>query len=496
MSMLTTLPTELLSQILDYLDAPDLARVSRVSARLHDVVTSSASLQYKFELYQFDLEDGPYNNKSKAEKRMLLERYRKAWSANPWKPSTSRAYPLMEGPLWELCGGVFAQSKGRRLLDFTQLPSHVRGIAETNWVVTLDFDVADFCIDPSQDLIAAVEVLDTSGNARMHLLRLQTGEKHPKARRSSFDFEIPPHEDFGPTFNIRICGSYVAVLTRTGHALEESFGMKFVIIDWHLGAVKFSYLDMSVYSFVFLDSQYVLLGHDCYDLATDASTAGLTVADFTAGVGDDAKLTRAITFHCPNFADGWAIANLELACDPSPKFHSNPITNAPFFVRRNQRIISMKITAVDADWEHESTQDLFVFADTFLDRIRNAPLAVDETIPWEEWGTDNCCIMPAFVPSSVWCYPAYGTRVVSRERKRLIIYNFSRPAVSNNFHTDGGTLITETTIRPTLFKDTVTTFLPFRKYSTQITVNSGDAVMINEDSVVVVKASVTVIQKK
>ena len=104
------------------------------------------------------MDDVPSSPLAAITKRDILTRHARA--TRKWSPDmvTKQTIPLLEGPLWELCGGVLAQSDGRRDLDFWQLPSKIRGVPAKEWGVDVDFDIADFTLDPSQDLLVAVEV--------------------------------------------------------------------------------------------------------------------------------------------------------------------------------------------------------------------------------------------------------------------------------------------------------------------------------------------------
>ena len=42
-------------------------------------------------------------------------------------------------------------------IDFVQLPSRLRGIPMRQWRLIFDFNVRDFSMDPSQDLLVIIE---------------------------------------------------------------------------------------------------------------------------------------------------------------------------------------------------------------------------------------------------------------------------------------------------------------------------------------------------
>ena len=105
------------------------------------------------------MEDNPLSTLTRAEKLPLLRQYEKAWDNFTMEggPYTRQMTPILDGPAWELAGGVIAQSAGPTSVEFTQLPSTVRGITEKVWKIDLDFDLRDFTIDPGQDLLVAVQ---------------------------------------------------------------------------------------------------------------------------------------------------------------------------------------------------------------------------------------------------------------------------------------------------------------------------------------------------
>ncbi|PSR81912.1 hypothetical protein PHLCEN_2v6207 [Hermanssonia centrifuga] len=106
------------------------------------------------------MEDNPSDKLTKAQKLPLIREYRAAWD-NVHTEETARrgkAIPMrIDGPAWELGGGVLAGSIGAREVEFRQLPSRIRGISEHTWTTAFGFNMADFTIDPGQDLFAAVE---------------------------------------------------------------------------------------------------------------------------------------------------------------------------------------------------------------------------------------------------------------------------------------------------------------------------------------------------
>lgn len=102
------------------------------------------------------LDDGPPSLVVNASRRTKLRQYRDAWKMLKW---TSRKSLAIHGRCWELVGGVlgFSLPDGRGFL-FTQIPSIIRGIHGEEWQLdAFDFDIEDFTMDPSQDLLVTIE---------------------------------------------------------------------------------------------------------------------------------------------------------------------------------------------------------------------------------------------------------------------------------------------------------------------------------------------------
>ena len=178
MCTVAVLPTELLILILLDLDYLHVLRCRQASdlfvdAPLSSPLTPSAShpqvcktfrelvdhdvrFQYKIELAAAGMEDGPPSALAPADRLAALRTRQAAWDTLSW--SELSEHPMGIGSVWELYGGVLAQSESRRTLTFRQLPSKIRGIEQREWTIRdVGFDVRDFGMDPAQDLLIAIE---------------------------------------------------------------------------------------------------------------------------------------------------------------------------------------------------------------------------------------------------------------------------------------------------------------------------------------------------
>ena len=72
---------------------------------------------------------------------------------------TTKTIDMLRGGVWELYGGVLAQSKGRNTLVFDQLPSEIRNIQEDRWELVPDGlkSIRDFAMEPACNLLVIIE---------------------------------------------------------------------------------------------------------------------------------------------------------------------------------------------------------------------------------------------------------------------------------------------------------------------------------------------------
>lgn len=86
----------------------------------------------------------------------LLQEHQVSWDRLSW--SREVKIPMRQGGLWELYGGVLAQSTEEDTIIFNQLPSDLRSIEEREWTLgDFGMTVCDFAMDPSQNLLVLIE---------------------------------------------------------------------------------------------------------------------------------------------------------------------------------------------------------------------------------------------------------------------------------------------------------------------------------------------------
>jgi len=126
------------------------------------VVEGTVELKYKIELFAANMDDGPPSSVSKADCLKLLRAHQTAWKNLTWTKKSVVSYNSfareIRGMPWKCLGGVLGSAYNRSL-RFIQVPSVFRGIEEKEWTVEdIGFRVGNFTMDPSQDLLVALEV--------------------------------------------------------------------------------------------------------------------------------------------------------------------------------------------------------------------------------------------------------------------------------------------------------------------------------------------------
>jgi hypothetical protein len=171
-------PAELYTSILEHLSYKSLLKCMQVGgcwsfrffrqvkhllqvcSLFRELINETASLQYAIELAAAGQVNGPETSGASSASRLeALKKHQSSWDNLKW--SRELRIPMEGGGLWELYGGVLAQSTAEGTLTFMQLPSDLRSIEEKVWTLeNLGLVVRDFGMDPSQDLLVLIQSPD------------------------------------------------------------------------------------------------------------------------------------------------------------------------------------------------------------------------------------------------------------------------------------------------------------------------------------------------
>ena len=120
------------------------------------MIDETIAFQYRIALFASGLTNGAPGDLTTSERFDLLRKYEASWKNI--ERNEHNTIISGQGGVWELYGNVWAHSKERDdVIEFVQLPSRIRGIPMRQWTLRFEFAVRDFSMDPSQDLLVAIE---------------------------------------------------------------------------------------------------------------------------------------------------------------------------------------------------------------------------------------------------------------------------------------------------------------------------------------------------
>ncbi|KAJ3528106.1 hypothetical protein NM688_g8037 [Phlebia brevispora] len=500
---LATLPRELIVRILGYLPYNDLLRCMEVCKSLCDM-SHSVELRYKVELAAAGMEDGSSSALSTADRLRRLEEHQVAWRDLRWKSET--VVPMLRGGVWELYGGVLAQSRGRETLVFRQIPSEIRGIEEKVWENEIGFRIRDFGMDPAQDLLVVIESPNGNGIHRIHLLTVSAAKPHPQACRPAVISHSPNGANF--SFAIQVSGEHIGVLFIGSTHDSES---ELLIWNWHTGMLEMALHGRELASFSFLTNQHVLVGFvQAVFLDHPQDPPSLRVYDFENCAKEpvhilDAGYEYALDFP-PMQPDG-AVLAAAIRSDPSPIWKPSEDLSVPFYTARNDRLFV--ITCWVAEGHHITTLILYIPSSTVL-KYLSIPEKTEENhhFPWDAWGPSGTRMrMAPAGHSMVWVCYVYGQCFVApyRERtqalttprgpKMVQLFNFNQLAVQRAWsrgeqELENTEIITgPSTVQLSVFTQPIQTSLPYLWKKVCVPYHADrtfDAVMLAEDAIITV----------
>ncbi|KAF8973551.1 hypothetical protein BDZ97DRAFT_1775683 [Flammula alnicola] len=399
------LPNELFIQILGNLDYQNLLACMEVCSKFRDLIIGTASLQYIIELAVSGQRDRSQScTTSSADQLQCLENHQSAWKNLKW--SRELKIPMADGGLWELFGGVLAQTTPQGELVFHQLPSDLRGIEERSWKLGPDFGmrVRDFAIDPPQDLLVLME--SPNGEAeqeyRLHLRSLSTGKPHPLAKNAVLS--LPQVEsDIEVSYNIQIFGDLIGVYFFPSSIPENEVGLW----DWKTSELLVNIFHEDLHSFSLLSDRWIVLS-----LVDEDGRPLLHAINFREESSERLEIYDAETgqffVYPPLDEDSW-VHSFEIRADPG--FLSGENTTVSFSRDAEYFIlvltISLTVGHVDKNLIH------FVPSTHLLSVLEDA----DDFHDWESWipGDTRMQMTSRLEPSNVWVCYVYGTKFVTAE---------------------------------------------------------------------------------
>lgn len=428
------LPAELIIHILNALDYQTLLHTRQACRLFNKLYQNAAGLQYKVELAVANMENGPPSGLGAADRLQRLKQHQEAWAT--LTPNAQQIVPMLKGSVWELYGGVLSQARGSSTLAFKQLPSVVRGIEDKEWTVSgLGFDIRDYGMDPSQQLLAIIQKPARSNvnneMIQIHLRSLFTGASHPAAHDPAVLTHTP--EGIRHSFTIQISSVFLGILFESRDELYHEL----VIWNWQTGAIEMWMSGTEIASFQFLSDRHVLVGYvmpllNVNQLGAPPREPRLVVVDFLVAAPEKVEAKRAdfvCSFHFPILAQ-WAIPlAVSIRSDPAPSWTPHRDLQVPFYTSRDERLFVVTFWA--ADGGNVRTILLFTLTSSLFAHIETLqPGEKKRRFAWGDWGPMGSRMMMAPTGhSDTWVCYVHGTKFVSPRRwgmqKGIQVYDFN-----------------------------------------------------------------------
>ncbi|KAG7441677.1 uncharacterized protein BT62DRAFT_955490 [Guyanagaster necrorhizus] len=489
---LFSLPPEILTQCMEYLDYWSLLQCTKVCRAFKNVVNGSLALQYKTELAMDSMEDGESSHLLNAERLERLRELRRAWANLDWKEFTSIPFSG-ECSAYELVAGVFVKMFLGRDFSSTRLPSSTRPTVHQVVFPDQDMLVKDFAMDPSQDLLAMLvddaspPSYTTNRILTMHLRSLSTLNDHPEAEVPRINISIRPGEMWANLVGvctIQVAQDSLALFIR--QPIKESH---LYIWNWKTGKLLINHddhgdLPRGVYHFGFVTwNTYIL---------TTTSSPGYI---YLVQISEELKYRTIVVLQLPEIVDN---VHIDAAITHSGAITASAIDGELFIASPERRIHTFTVTYAFLDPAREAaTYTLFVPNEAFLqyisdyeDRSKNLLCY----LLWENWGPRHTRMLPNEGTFN-WMRYAYGEKVVcpaipGRNVLQVLDFNVypSRPRPPTTCPFSRGRIITGPTTldRAHIFKQKVQTCLPFYSTSREMA-KEYSGFMIDEQRIIALK---------
>ncbi|KAF8134940.1 hypothetical protein EV363DRAFT_1429622 [Boletus edulis] len=492
------LPDELIGSIVDHLDVPSLLRFMQVCKLFYSIISESAQLIYKIELFVSHMEDNEHSSMETVNRLNVLREYNRKWNDLEW--TSSGSIPMTDG-CWELSGGILAQVIHGNALSLVQLPCKLKDIPERRWSVPFDFRIHDFTLDNSQDLVVLLELVGTfppNVSCKIHL-RTLSGEQHPRAAETQITYTSSSlHATV--SFMIQICGNRVAVLfyDRLFFELDRRSTNPFLVWNWRTGQQELYVHTAGITSYAFMTEDLILA-----TIIRSDSEPALQILRASAHVDPIRSLEETpciCELQLPKVQG--EVEWLLVRSEPTPTWKPPTGSGVPFYASRKDYIFSVFIRAVVDDMERNIV--LFLPLSTLLLEVERSHDVPRRNVPWDAWGPDGTRII-SMQPSETWICYTYGMKFVQHvpwnNGYAVQVYDFNPYAARKHIKTAVDSPMpwkhlaeeSKPAGRREVFysSEQVVTRLPGRVATIALahSNNSRDAAMIGEDHIVIVQSN-------
>ncbi|KAG2369407.1 hypothetical protein BDR07DRAFT_1323501 [Suillus spraguei] len=443
------------------------------------------------------MEDGIRSQLTATSRLTLLKERDASWNALKWRET--RDIPVLQGDIiWELCGGIFAQSSlpPEGTLRLFRLPSQYRNIQASSWRVPLLKNSREFTIDPAQDLLVLVEnpiVIEASDKThshiqiQVHLRSVTTGRVHPSVinvisfLNHNLDMRRTPRNEANPEvpMSLQISGDFLGILFISDPG-RDNIAPELVVWNWKTGELVLIRSSCEIATFTFLTSRYLLVG-TVMNGFTQVTEPRLLILDMSRP--STIKLTLTADYVCvfgfPSFDPVVSPVNIAIRPDPFPEWKLNIEAHIPFSIVHEQQLLLVTMWVELEERKKKVSYDLFVPANILLSCVTTLSRQNSNSrhmINWDTWGSTGTRFLKSPPHSHVWTGYVFGTKfgslikppkTATGQRSQILqVWDFNqlslKRAVALGFEREHTRFISDATlVRDEVLIEAVRTSLPY-----------------------------------
>ncbi|CAA7261131.1 unnamed protein product [Cyclocybe aegerita] len=391
---LSSLPGELIIEIMDNLDSPSILRMALCK-----------HIRYVYELGLSYMRDNG-SGKSIDELLTAFRYQRRAWAALEWKRfETVKPPPTLAR--FQQSSGILTR-KDRNHLFVIYLPSSTRPIRTVQHIFHSMTDIRDYAIDANQDLVILRDSGDSPPNTRcfrLHCRMISTGLVHPKAvvggiLNFTIHGEHPINHQGLVISKVRLADDVVSL---SGYWRK---GFHLWLWNWTTGLLLFTSFENGLPDCP-LNPDFELLRRDAFILTSKTSSGEIVVYKFSPTV--PGIPVHVASFALPPTAPQITVISIHIH---SGEFQPRSTPGSLFMHLPDSWILMFRISYTDQPYS------VFVRASTLLKYLDDfAPGDEAQGVPWEKWGEKESRFMPGVGSSGNWPR-LHGSRVVYRTPDR------------------------------------------------------------------------------
>ncbi|CAK5278361.1 unnamed protein product [Mycena citricolor] len=405
------LPTELIVYAFGFLSRCDLDSCSNVCTTLHDLISSSANLQFLRSAEIAGVEGNPLSPLGAIERLQRLNAREAAYQqARPaWVCSVP--VPFQSSSIYELSGETFWLGEaGRRAVWYLRLPrvESATPVWQRIAVSSPDRHIVDFGLSVEENDLLVLATLDTEFTLRLEFVSVLTGNRHPAAKDA---IDVTNTQDERCSLILEVAGDHIIVIASYPLAHRPDCVW---LYNWKTGTVKF---DLQAVNHTY--SGAVFLSTDVFLLA-NAHTACFELWQISE---EQPPSEPALVLHLPRLSLEHRIWELGVRGEPSPaRSRAFQDRAVPFSSVAEEAIIVFRIMFRGPGPSCRLL--LFIHRHALLALLSSPDVS---EMHYPVWGPDICrwINMGALVPS--WITIASGQRcVLSRQiRNDFILLDFN-----------------------------------------------------------------------